>query len=383
MNRKTNGMNRETNVNGNTNSVSRKKKKKRLKRRLIKLGMLLMLIGIMVGCVGGTKAGRKILYKLAAYQIHNSVEEKAAENKTADVVQDEKDYQKTREELFDDQEPVLNFLIFGVEEIAGDRNTDSMLVASVNWKTGTIKLTSLMRDTYVEIPGYRKNKLNAAFANGGVPTLINTVEQNYKIHINGYAYVNFDDFENIIDLVGGIPVTLTGEEAHYLNTTNYISKRKYRTVTEGMNYLNGNQVLGYCRVRHVRTSTKTYDDYGRTERQRKVLSTIFSQCKNKNMFDLITIAEKSLKYIKTDISEREIECILETVVEKHADHIETCRIPAEGLFTDPRKFEGITYPLILDWDKNISKLYQFIYDDTEEEAQNRLNQWNSQSGTND
>ncbi|BCN28775.1 LCP family protein [Anaeromicropila herbilytica] len=346
------------------------KKAKRRKRRLRKIGMVLLIIGVICGGIVGTKAGRKIIYKLAAHHIHNVLNNEATQKK-----QGKMDNANTGEDIFDDKEPILNYLIFGIEEIAGDRNTDSMLIASVNWKEGNIKITSLMRDTYVEIPGYRSNKLNAAYADGGTQKLIDTVEQNYKIHINGYAYVNFENFEKVIDLVGGVPIDLTKEEAYYLDTKNYISEHKNRTVSEGRNLLNGNQALGYCRIRHVNTITNTHDDYGRTERQRRVLSAIFDKCKDKNPIDLISIMDKSLEYVNTDVSEKEIEYILEALVEKHQDKMESYRIPVDGLFQDPRRYEGITYPLILDWNQNILKLYQFIYGDTLEEAQKRLSTW--------
>lgn len=347
----------------------KRNKSERRRKVLIKVGILFLLIGILFGGLVGTGLGKRILFKLAAHHIYSTIDREAVE---VDQVEDTEDEEASREDIFDDKEPILNYLIFGVEEIAGDCNTDSMLIASVNWKDGDVKITSLMRDTYVEIPGYRNSKLNSAFSKGGISTLIATVEQNYRIHMNGYAYVNFESFENVIDLIGGIPVDLTEEEAYYLNTKNYISKRKNRNVVAGRNLLNGNQVLGYCRVRHVKTGSNTYDDYGRTERQRRILNAVFEKCKDKNVFDLISIMDKSLKYVKTDVSEKEIEYILEAVVENHAEKMETYRIPVDGLFTDPKKYEGITYPLVLDWEENILKLYEFIYGDTPDEAKVRL-----------
>ena len=93
-------------------------------------------------------------------------------------------------------------------------------------KDKTLKLTSLLRDSYVEIPGYKANKLNSAYSKGGVDLLIETIEKNYKIHIDGYASVNFEAFEKLVDMLGGVTIELGKEEAAYLNKTNYISKKK-------------------------------------------------------------------------------------------------------------------------------------------------------------
>ena len=80
-----------------------------------------------------------------------------------------------------------------------------------------------MRDLLVEIPNHPDNKLNAAYQIGGIPLLYETIEHNFDLKIDGYCLVGFDDFESIIDLLGGIDISLTSAEANYLRKTNYIS----------------------------------------------------------------------------------------------------------------------------------------------------------------
>ena len=151
-------------------------------------------------------------------------------------------------------------------------------------KHGTLKLTSLMRDMVVDIPDNGENKLNAANSFGGIQMLYKTIAQNFNVELDGYVEVGFTAFEKIVNSVGGINLELTESEANYLNTTNYISKKKYRNVKVGKQKLNGNQALGYCRIRKggVTTITGLRDDYGRTWRQRTVIKAVFDKVKNHN-----------------------------------------------------------------------------------------------------
>ncbi len=333
---------------------------------------VIILILLIAGFLFGTKTGRKFLYQYAAKYIYQAVEiETEPEEKETEVI-DEVETETTKPDpWYDEDEPVRNFLIYGVEGIGGAKNTDTMMIASIDMETGQIKLTSLMRDTMVHIPGYRDNKLNQAFALGGVELLWETIENNYMIDIDGYAWVDFEHFEELIDLIGGIDLELTTEEAKYLNTTNYISNPDNRNVSPGMNHLNGNQVLGYCRVRYVRTSTSGHDDYGRTERHRLVMDTIFNTYIDRNPIELMTLSMSCLKYINTNVSETQIAQILECVVEKRASSMEKFRIPIDGCFEDPEEYNGVTYPLVLDWEENILQYYQFLFGDTEQEAKKR------------
>lgn len=349
--------------------------------KIIGLAVLatLVLVLLVIGFLLGTKTGRRVMYQYAAKYIYQSVEVETESQENQTEVLEEVETETTKPDpWYDEDEPVRNFLIYGVEGIGGAKNTDTMMIISINMDTGNIKLTSILRDTMVEISGYRDNKLNQAFALGGVELLLETIEHNYMIDIDGYAWVNFESFEEVIDLIGGIDLELTTAEANYLNTTNYISKPENRNVSPGMNHLNGNQVLGYCRVRYVNTSTNGHDDYGRTERQRLVLNTIFSTYIKRNPLELMTLSKKCLKYVNTNVSEEQIAQILECVVEKHANSLETFQVPINGYFSEPKEYNGVTYPLILDWEENILRYYQFLFGDTEEEARNRYDTYKTE-----
>lgn len=360
---------------------------KNLRRNILKAAALtfsVLLLSLVF--LIGTKTGRKIIYRLAGNFIHDSVDvvdEVIADlddtqyntpinndinntNKTPDKQVPQA--QASERIVPRSEEYVSNFLIFGIEEIEGAKNTDAMLIASINTKDDTIKLTSLLRDTLVKIPGHSPNKLNAVYGQGGASLLVETVEQNYRVKIDGYASVNFEAFESVVNLLGGIPIQLGEEEAKYLNTTNYISNKANRNVVPGWNVLNGNQALGYVRVRRVPTLGGANDDYGRTLRQRRVMSAVFNQYKGKNLFDLLSITQKCLGYVKTNVTQDQVELMLEDVVENVITSLDTLRVPVNGMFDDPSSYNGVSSPLVLDWDSNIKELYEFIFLDEESET---------------
>lgn len=177
------------------------------------------------------------------------------------------------------EEGVTNILLIGNDsrENGEDGRSDAMILLSISNRTKKIYMTSLLRDMYVEIPGYKDNRLNAAYSYGGAELLMETIEQNFDIHISRYVLVNFEAFANLVDAVGGVDLELTGKEVEYVNgylvEYNILLGRPEGTdyfddLSGGMVHLNGPQALAYCRNRYIGT------DFGRTERQRKVLTEV-------------------------------------------------------------------------------------------------------------
>ncbi|MBH1941000.1 LCP family protein [Mobilitalea sibirica] len=328
------------------------------------VGIIAASLLIIILLIVGTKGGRNILYGMAGKFIYSNVNNE-------EIIKDyeEKGGSNLEDKALRQEAYVTNYLIFGIEEFGGARNTDSMMIASVNSKDKSIKLTSLLRDSYVEIPGYKPNKLNSAYAKGGARLLVDTIELNYKVKIEGYVSVNFNAFENIVDLLGGVSIELGKEEAKYLNKTNYISKKSNRNVKPGVNNLNGNQVMGYVRVRKVKTLGGANNDYGRVVRQQRALAAIFdSYISTKNIFKILPLTKECLGYVTTNLTQDQIEKAMATVVENRISTLDTFRIPVDGAFDAPKKYNGVGYPLVLDWEENRIELYQFLYNDTKEEA---------------
>lgn len=260
------------------------------------------------------------------------------------------------------EDGITNILLLGEEAIdsgSGRGRTDIMMIATMNTKEKTYKLTSLMRDMLVQIPENKDNKLNSAYEIGGIPLLYKTIELNFDLKLDGYVLVGFDDFESIINKLGGVNITLTSEEARYLNTTNYISKPEYRNVSTGAQVLNGNQALGYCRVRYVATGEKELNDFGRTSRQRIVLNAIFDKYKSKSLPELALLLNDILPLITTDIKKDYFETYLRTAMSMGLSEIQNLRIPADHTFDEGyvRKMSV----LIPDIPENVSILHEFIF----------------------
>lgn len=360
------------NTNNMPNLDDYPKKKKKHTGLKIFIGILTFII-LFASFLIFTKPGNRLITKLLANYISSSVNKDDPTTPDINGQEEVSEYDwNTREIVGRKEDYVTNILLVGIEEIFGGRNTDTMIIASINTRDNTVQLSSLMRDSYVSVPGWKSTKLNAAYAHGGIELLRDTIESNYKIHLDGYVSVNFDSFEKIIDLLGGVEIQLGAKEANYLNTTNYISNKAYRNVKEGVNLLNGNQALGYCRVRKVPTYDGVNNDFGRTLRQRRLLNAIFEKYKNQGIIQLVNTTNTCLGYVTTNLSTGQIEKLLNAMLEINVSTVGMKSIPIEGAYEAPKKYENTTWPILLDWDANIIDLYKSIYGDTDEEALNHL-----------
>ena len=197
---------------------------------------------------------------------------------------------------------VINVLLIGADSRKGTNsgNTDVMMLLSLNRKTKQLKLVSFLRDSYLYIEGKDNSyctKLNAAFSMGGPETLVQTIENNYKIDIDNYVIVNFESFKSIIDAMGGVTVDVQQYEADY----NYKKFKIELPVGEGVT-LNGEQALCFCRIRGCDSD----GDVSRTRRQRQVIDSIISRVKEASISDLNKYIDILLPYVETGYSEGQI-----------------------------------------------------------------------------
>lgn len=334
---------------------STSRKKKRLPKAIKITFFTLLFLSALCCLLMFTTPGRKLIIRIAGEYIYSNLD-----------YQDSKDAQTVNGDNLNgtDREPadkIVNILLIGIEEIEQAQNTDSMIIATMNTENHTLKLTSLMRDLYVQIPGHDDNRLNSVYAKGKIELLYETIRLNFGVDLDGYCMVNFDDFQKIVDLVHGVEITLTPEEADYLNHTNYISNKKYRNVVPGTQILNGNQALGYCRVRKRPTATES-NDFGRTQRQRIVLSAIYDKVKSKNIVELVVLMNKILNGMKiqTDITKSEFNRYLEEAVNLKVKDLKTFRVPTDDNYENVIiSKKDVLRPK--DWDKMKEDLHTFIY----------------------
>ena len=250
---------------------------------------------------------------------------------------------------------VINILLIGsdkrTEKVSGyhsDGLTDAMMIATMDKKHKTLKLTTLMRDTLVEVTeAEQQRKLNSASNYGGVKNLYKTIAKNFNIKLDGYVMVEFNAFRDVVNAVDGVKVEVTDTESRYLACTNYIRKKKNRHLKVGKQTLNGDQALGWCRIRKgidkigepVVTANGLMDDYGRTWRQRTLLNAIFQKVKKLSWSEWIAIANKALRNVKTDLSNEDITGYMWDILRMGTTELYQLQIPMNGYFRKGTKSE--------------------------------------------
>lgn len=262
------------------------------------------------------------------------------------------------------EEGVTNILLIGNDsrENGGDGRSDAMILVSISNRTQTIYLTSLLRDIYVEIPGHESNRLNAAYAFGGPELLLETIKQNFDIEVNRYVQVNFQAFANLIDAVGGVDLELTNEEVQlvnaYLNEYNMLENRPMDTDylpadASGLLHLNGPQALAYSRNRYIGS------DFGRTQRQRKILEAVFHQLPSSVLTNADDMIDGILPNLTTNISRSECYLLSLDAPKLLTYELVQASIPIEGSYQNAtiRKMSVLQ----VDFEKNKEFIRTQIY----------------------
>lgn len=246
---------------------------------------------------------------------------------------------------------IVNILLIGQDRREGeDRSrSDSMILCTFNKKTKTLTMTSFLRDLYVQIPGYRSNRINAAYAAGGMPLLDQTLEQNFGLHIDGNVEVDFSQFSDIIDLLGGVEIDLRQDEADVINFETGSS------LESGPQILTGYQALTYSRIRKLDAD----GDFSRTNRQRKVMSALLHAYKGSGLTTMLTLLNKVLPMITTDMGNMEILMYaMELFPILSSAEIVSQHVPAEGSYTD-QTIDGMSV-LVADVDATRQMLEQTL-----------------------
>ncbi len=245
----------------------------------------------------------------------------------------------------------INILLLGIDRTdnaTGKQRADTIMIMSVGYNRMT--LTSVLRDTTVDIPGYGRHKLNAAYAYGGAELTMRTLNENFGLNITRYVVVDFFAVADIINAIGGIDVQITYGEQEELNRIlkeNWVrdfSKRGYdvsetsllaldfsNADAEGkVNvHLDGFQALAYARIRKVGNS-----DYERALRQRRVISLTISEFKSSWYDPVMLYSLAGAAYRNIDTNMTVIELISIGSKAAFADEIPQLRIPASGTYTD-------------------------------------------------
>jgi LCP family protein required for cell wall assembly len=330
-------------------------RKRKNGKRIALIVLCTVLAAVLTAMVGVTVMAHSLMNKMNRVEDENSAtisiqemeqyleEEKQQETGQGPAIRDEEvEWGQLEGTLLGESDDVINILLIGQDRRPGETRSrsDSMILCTVNRNDKTIVLTSFMRDLYVQIPGYGNNRINASYAWGGMELLNKTLEQNFGIYIDGNVEVDFEQFTEIVDLLGGVPMELRADEAQYINIDTQSS------LTEGMQQLTGKQALSYSRIRNLDADA----DFSRTNRQRKVLDALFRQVKDAGLVRLLTLLDEVLPMVTTDMGNGEILGYATKVFPMMSGvSISSQRVPADGAYKGAM-IDGMSV-LVADMDK--------------------------------
>ena len=236
--------------------------------------------------------------------------------------------------------------------------SDSTMILGIDKKNNRIKLFSLMRDLYLDLPDGGKSNLNYTMATKGPELILKTINYNFNLTVDKFIYVSLHTLPQIIDKLGGVELNITEDELKYINgyITNIDSENGTSTspiTSSGLQTLNGTQASAYCRIRYTEGR-----DFKRTERQRDVLTALFSKFKTASIVDLTSMMNDILPLVTTNLTNSEILSIATEVLSMGVPDIEQSRFPLDGksemILTD-------MYHMVVDIESTTNDIHKFLY----------------------
>lgn len=259
-----------------------------------------------------------------------ATEETDPEGTEPTMKEEDVDWGDEHDSKIGEEDNIVNILLIGQDARPGEKRTrsDVMILCTFNKDTKTLVMTSFLRDLYVRIPGYNSNKMNSAYAFGGMKLLDETMETNFGIYVDGNVEVNFEQFADIIDTLGGVEIELRNDEAELINSV--VPGSRLRS---GLQRLNGEQALFYSRIRKLDRDA----DFSRTNRQRKVLDSLIREFKNADMATMMSLLEQIMPMITTDMTPDEIVGYATELFPMLASaNIVSQRVPIDGAYAGKR-----------------------------------------------
>lgn len=272
------------------------------KRSKVVLWILGVVISILLVTIGGIYSyGNHLFNKIEKIEIDKS-----------DVgIKDE-----VEEKLSAYSDSVINIALFGIDaEDGGVGRSDSIIIATIDTTHKKLKLTSIMRDSYVTIEGHGDDKINHAYAFGGPQLAIKTLNENFDLNIDDFVAVNFTTLPKIIDMLGGVTIDITSEEVSHIPGID----------AAGTYTLTGEQALAYSRIRYA-----SGGDYVRTDRQRTVLSKVFEKVLSINFTQYPSLLSEILPMVQTNLDYSEILNLGNEVLKMGVTTLEQERFPRDG-----------------------------------------------------
>lgn len=327
------------------NNKSRKRNKKKKKKSLgfkIFLGFLCVILAFAV-LGGGYFIG-----------LLNKMDNVKLDNTDLGIVEEEfKDY--------DNVNKIKNIALFGIDAMDGQTGrSDSIMIATLDPVHNKLKITSIMRDSYVYIDGHGQDKINHAYAFGGPQLAIKTINENFGLNIKDYITVDFSSLPTIINLLGGVDIEITNDEIQSFNE--YIDVLNYQEGTSsakiyspGLQHLDGIQALAYSRIRDTAGG-----DYMRTQRHRTVLNALSNKILSTPVTSYPSLLNELLPFVETSLTTSDI-LSLATNVAAIGNNLEQDRFPRDG-YAEGKLIDEIYY-LTFDIETAKEQMRNYIFND--------------------
>jgi LCP family protein required for cell wall assembly len=317
---------------------------KRKKRKII----ILSISGILLfGISAAAFYGYSTLNKINKVELPNSKAELGIE--------------ETSEKVPVEQEgKITNILLMAVDK---DENaSDTLIVLTLDDINKKVKMTSIMRDSWVDLGLERTHKINYAYHYGGPLLTIKTINETYKLDIMNYMKVDFLALEKIIDFLGGVDINIKPEEIKVINekiddVVKYTNENKSYVTNSGNQTLNGQQAVAYGRVRTVGNH-----DFERTERQRNMLDSLFNKLKDTSPLKYPSMVSSITPYLETSMNNGAMMSMANKIVSYGKNGIDETRLPIDGTWWEDTS--EVVYYLRWDKEKNLNHLHNFIYGNT-------------------
>ncbi|MDO4282238.1 MAG: LCP family protein [Clostridia bacterium] len=251
---------------------------------------------------------------------------------------------------------IRNVVLFGTDSRDPDNfyagRSDTIIIASINTKSKSIKLISIPRDTYVNIEGYGMDKINHAYAFGKEELSIHTINSNFGLNIDEYVTIDFSGLTNIIDEVGGVTVDIDDDEMEFINTECNPKLTHSGTVT-----LNGAQALKHSRNRYVG------NDFYRAERQRNILIALMEKISEMDTTTILSLTSDFLKQVKTNVDISEYISLGTTIIgdkNEYLQNIISIQVPSTD-YSEGKYIDGIYY-FTTDLERAKKDFYTYLYE---------------------
>ena len=318
------------------------------KGKKITIWILGVILVVILGAVGG-------VYFYGNY-LFNKLEKVEIDKDNIGITEE------VEEKLSQYSDSIINIALFGVDAVDGEAGrSDSIMIATIDTVHKKLKLTSIMRDSYVAIDGHGNDKINHAYAFGGPQLAIKTLNENFDLNIEDFASVNFETLPKIIDKIGGIELDIDADELEYINgyiahLNNINGTSEPAIESTGIQHVSGTQALAFCRIRYT-----SGGDYKRTERHREVLTEIFKKIETMPVTSYPSLLLDILPMVNTSLTYNEILDLGTEVLKLGDSSMELERFPLDE-YCEGKMIDGIYY-LSFDKETTVEQLHNYIFED--------------------